>query len=347
MNDKKQQNRQSSQYDRSRTQGGQNDQGGGRDQGRGQWRAAEHDNDWDRDYGQESLGYGGNDMGRGDGNQRGMQGNYGSRGPGQGWDEGQGRYDRGPGRMQEGSGYRQGDYGQSGSYARDFQSAQHRGFEGQTAYRQQGGLGPRDWGHGTDDYRMNDYGRSFDRQGQARHGQSQHEMGSFGGGHGNFGTQAGNYGGGMGGGYGGYGSRGGSYGNQGDSQGNYGSQGSYAGQGSTGRSQFRSPKGYRSDDRIREDICDRLGTLSGVDPSEVEVNVRDGEVTITGTVRERWQKHQIENTADAISGVKDVHNQIRVKQQDDRADTASSSSASATKSSVDNGNRKAGATSSS
>lgn len=325
MNDKnKQQNRQSSsQFDR------QNNQNNTR-RGPEQWRANERDNDWDRDYGQESLGHGGDSMGRGGyGNERGMQGSDMGRGYGQGWDEGQGRYDRGAGLGQQGrGGYRQGDYGQSGSYARDFQGAQHRGFEGQTAYRQQGGLGPRDWGHGADDYRMNDYGRSFDREGQGNqggrgqgsYGQSQHEMGNYGGGHGNFGTQSGNYGG-----MGSYGSRGGNYDNQGYSQGNYGSQGTYGSQGDGGRSQFRAPKGYtRSDDRIREDICDRLGTLSGVDPSEVEVAVRDGEVTISGTVRERWQKHQIENTADAISGVKDVHNQLRVKQQDDRSDAASS-----------------------
>ncbi len=372
MNDKnKSQHRQSSQYDRNnRSDAGQNNMRRGPEP----WRASERDNDWDHDYGQESLGQGGESTGRGGyGNERGMRGSEMGRGYGQGWDEGQGRYDRGTGQQQQqqGGGYRQGDYGQSGSYSRDFQGAQHRGFEGQTAYRRQGGLGPREWGQGNDDYRMNDYGGGFDRQGrespwdrgQGGYGQSQHDMGSQGGGHGNFGSQSGNYGGGMG----GYGSRGGNYGNQGYSQGNYGPQGSYGGQGQygsqgsygsqgqygsqgdSGRIPFRSPKGYtRSDDRIREDICDRLGTLSGVDPSEVEVNVRDGEVTITGTVRERWQKHQIENTADAISGVKDVHNQIRVKQQDDRSDTASTSTSSSTvKSGIENGNRKTGATSTS
>lgn len=333
MNDKNKQQNRHAQFERgnrSFSNQGQG-QGGRRDSGPQQWRAGEQDNDWDRDYGQEGLGYGDQ---RGYGNERGMQGSDMSRGYGQ-----------------QGGGYRQGDYGQSGSYSRDYQGTQNRGFEGQTAYRQHAAQGSnsREWGQGDDDYRMNDYGRSSGREGQGNQwgrgqGQSQHEMGNYGGGHGNFGTQAGNYGGRMG----GFGGGSGNYGNQGYSQ-SFGGQGG-SDQGQTGgRTQFRSPKGYtRSDDRIREDVCDRLGTLSGVDPSEVEVSVRDGEVTITGTVRERWQKHQIENAADAISGVKEIHNQIRVKQHEDRSDTASSSSsATAMKSSVDNGNRKTGATSTS
>lgn len=77
---------------------------------------------------------------------------------------------------------------------------------------------------------------------------------------------------------------------------------------------FRGPKGYtRSDDRIREDVCDLLGNLDDVDPTDVEVTVREGEVTLTGTVTERRFKHFIEDVTERVSGVTDVHNQIRVK----------------------------------
>src|ERR1700712_1334680 len=54
---------------------------------------------------------------------------------------------------------------------------------------------------------------------------------------------------------------------------------------------FRGPKGYkRSDERIREDVSDRLGEHEHLDVSEVEVNVSHGEVTLTGTVRTRQEK---------------------------------------------------------
>lgn len=84
--------------------------------------------------------------------------------------------------------------------------------------------------------------------------------------------------------------------------------------GRTGRSAlFKSPKGYtRSDERIKEDVCDRIGRLGAVDPSDVEVNVKDGEVTLTGTISQRSWKHLIEDTVDDIAGVKEIHNQLRV-----------------------------------
>jgi len=74
----------------------------------------------------------------------------------------------------------------------------------------------------------------------------------------------------------------------------------------------RGPKGYqRSDDRIREDICERLMT-SPYDASDVEVTVSQGEVTLTGTVQIRADKWGIEDVADSALGVQDVHNQIRI-----------------------------------
>jgi hypothetical protein len=86
----------------------------------------------------------------------------------------------------------------------------------------------------------------------------------------------------------------------------------------------RGPKGYkRSDERIREDVCDRLSHLSvhaEVDASEVEVSVRDGEVTLTGSVVERRWKHMMEDVADNVMGVRDVHNQIRVRRADEAAE---------------------------
>ncbi|HKO51572.1 MAG TPA: BON domain-containing protein [Polyangiaceae bacterium] len=82
-----------------------------------------------------------------------------------------------------------------------------------------------------------------------------------------------------------------------------------------GQSHFgRGPKGYaRSDERIREDVCERLSENDEVDASDVEVTVRDREVTLTGTTETRRMKHIAEDIADSVSGVQDVHNNITVR----------------------------------
>lgn len=41
----------------------------------------------------------------------------------------------------------------------------------------------------------------------------------------------------------------------------------------------------------------------------------DGEVTLTGTVNTRQEKFLAEELADAVSGVHDVHNQLRMKRE--------------------------------
>ena len=75
----------------------------------------------------------------------------------------------------------------------------------------------------------------------------------------------------------------------------------------------RGPRNYRRpDERIREDVCDALCEHGYVDASEIEVAVRDGEVTLSGVVRERQQKRIAEDAVETIAGVRDVHNQLRV-----------------------------------
>jgi hypothetical protein len=74
----------------------------------------------------------------------------------------------------------------------------------------------------------------------------------------------------------------------------------------------KGPKNYtRSDDRIREDVCDRLSYDDEVDASDITVTVQQGEVTLEGTVEDRRAKHRAEDIADSVNGVKDVHNRLR------------------------------------
>ncbi|MCA8281383.1 BON domain-containing protein [Burkholderia cepacia] len=75
----------------------------------------------------------------------------------------------------------------------------------------------------------------------------------------------------------------------------------------------RGPKGYtRSDERIREDVCERLAHALDIDVSDVTVQVQDGCVVLDGTVPSRWMKHDIEDLADGCMGVRDVENRVRV-----------------------------------
>ena len=81
------------------------------------------------------------------------------------------------------------------------------------------------------------------------------------------------------------------------------------------RGQFsgRGPRGYRrSDERIREDVCQCLTDDDHIDASNIEVAVKDREVTLTGTVTSRMQKRHAEDLIEGLPGVHDVINSIRV-----------------------------------
>jgi osmotically-inducible protein OsmY len=78
----------------------------------------------------------------------------------------------------------------------------------------------------------------------------------------------------------------------------------------------KGPRGYaRSDERIREDVNDRLTDDWQVDASEIEVNVSNGEVTLSGTVNTRDEKRRAEDLAENVSGVRHVQNNLRVQSQ--------------------------------
>ncbi|QDK47373.1 BON domain-containing protein [Bdellovibrio sp. ZAP7] len=97
----------------------------------------------------------------------------------------------------------------------------------------------------------------------------------------------------------------------------------------------RGPKSYtRSDDRIKEDVCEMLTRHSEIDANDIEVEVKNGEVTLSGTVNERRMKHMAEDLAERVSSVKEVTNNIRV-QKESTHDWSSSSSQS--ESSTDGG----------
>lgn len=75
----------------------------------------------------------------------------------------------------------------------------------------------------------------------------------------------------------------------------------------------RGPRGYtRSDQRILEDVSERLSDDPDVDASNIDVRCEQGRIVLEGDVQDRWMKHRAEDIADSVSGVNDVENRIRV-----------------------------------
>lgn len=117
--------------------------------------------------------------------------------------------------------------------------------------------------------------------------------------------------------------RGTSFVSPGDTQQSHSGMGrrSYSGMG-YGESRFRGtdysgvgPKNYtRSDERLTEDLCERLTQDPDIDASELDVKVVQGTATLQGSVPQRWMKHRAEDLADGCSGVRNVDNRIKVQQ---------------------------------
>jgi hypothetical protein len=75
----------------------------------------------------------------------------------------------------------------------------------------------------------------------------------------------------------------------------------------------RGPRGYqRSDDRIREEVCERLTDDDYIDASDVEVTVSDCEVALSGHVRTREQKRRAIDIAEDVSGVHHVRSGLKI-----------------------------------
>ncbi len=74
------------------------------------------------------------------------------------------------------------------------------------------------------------------------------------------------------------------------------------------------PKNYkRSDERIRKDVSDHLSDDPYIDASEIEVNVHNSEVTLSGAIENRAQRRRAELAAEQVSGVNHIQNNLRAK----------------------------------
>ena len=78
----------------------------------------------------------------------------------------------------------------------------------------------------------------------------------------------------------------------------------------------RGPKGYqRTDERINDEVHDRLTEDPWLDASDIQVEVKGGEVTLSGHVENREAKHRAERLIEDLSGVKHVQNNLRVAER--------------------------------
>jgi osmotically-inducible protein OsmY len=86
----------------------------------------------------------------------------------------------------------------------------------------------------------------------------------------------------------------------------------------------RGPKNWRpSDERIRDTVNELLTDHDGIDATEVEVTVENGEVTLNGTVGSRWEKRLADDIAHSCRGVHDVHNRLRIGDREAQVGKAS------------------------
>jgi hypothetical protein len=68
------------------------------------------------------------------------------------------------------------------------------------------------------------------------------------------------------------------------------------------------------DECMRWEVNMRLAQQGSLDPSGIDVEVSNGEVTLCGTTESRRDKYLAEEIADDVSGVTDVHNYLRVRE---------------------------------
>jgi osmotically-inducible protein OsmY len=207
-------------------------------------------------------------------------------------------------------GYEGGDYGYGYEGGESMQSGQYgagrRGRQMGMGYGYEGDIESGQYGmnrrRGQTGYRRGGRGESGFSDYEGRYSGSSSGMGYEGG----YDTS-----------YGGQGQYGSGYRGYEEGQRYGGQMGTYSGGASRGgRYSGVGPEGYqRSDERIQEEVNEYLMWHGDIDASKMRVKVEKGEVTLEGTVSDRWQKQMASDAAHEVRGVKDVHNRLRIQQE--------------------------------
>jgi len=84
------------------------------------------------------------------------------------------------------------------------------------------------------------------------------------------------------------------------------------------------PGGWRrSDDRLRAEVSAALVRDRGIDASDIEVHVEQGDVTLKGTVADKFAKRHASHVAESVPGVTNVQNLLRVRRDGDGMEASS------------------------
>jgi hypothetical protein len=70
---------------------------------------------------------------------------------------------------------------------------------------------------------------------------------------------------------------------------------------------------HRSNERIEEDVNERLTHHGQIDAKNIQVRVNNGEVTITGSVKNRQMKRMAEDVVESVWGVNNINNELKVQ----------------------------------
>jgi hypothetical protein len=82
----------------------------------------------------------------------------------------------------------------------------------------------------------------------------------------------------------------------------------------TGMHSGKGPLSFRrSDERLREVVCDRLTDDPFIDATDIEVEVNNCEVVLKGTVDNMDARRRTEDIVDGINGVVHVANCLRLR----------------------------------
>ena len=78
----------------------------------------------------------------------------------------------------------------------------------------------------------------------------------------------------------------------------------------------RGPRDWRrTDERIRDDVCQWMADDARLDAREIDVRVQDGDVTLEGRVDDRRARRLAEDIASAVPGVRDVFNRLSTNER--------------------------------
>ena len=79
----------------------------------------------------------------------------------------------------------------------------------------------------------------------------------------------------------------------------------------------KGPKGFkRSDERIREDVCETIARQGWIDATDVEVSVEHGVVRLSGTVCRGRDRRALEALVERVLGVEEVKNELRLRRDE-------------------------------